>query len=91
MALAPAQNNNPNDPNADLNNTTRSLDLALGSIQIVCGVVELIVGPVSIVKSKKQYEAAQQYKGQVYMSMPSLRLNNFGSRAGIGIGTTFTF
>ena len=91
IAIAPKQNNNPNDPNADLDNTTRGLDLALGSVLIIGGALELILGPVCIVKSKKQYEAAQQYKGQVYMSMPSLRLSNFSSRAGIGIGTTITF
>lgn len=75
----------------ETNPTLQTIDFACGGVILACGVAELIVGPISLTKGKKQIAAAQQYKGQVYMSLPSLRLSNFSSRAGVGIGTTITF
>jgi len=75
-------------------NTSNSgaiVNIACGSIITVCGTVLTVLAPVMIETSKKHKSQAEQYKGQVYISMPSLRLSYFSSRAGFGIGTTITF
>ena len=73
------------------NITVRNLYFGLGGVIMACGVAESIVGPIGLIKGKKQIDAAQQYKGQVSMTMPSLRLTDFSPRSGIGLGTRITF
>ena len=70
---------------------TRGLTIAMGSVLVVGGAILTILGPISLAKSKKQYNEAQQYKGQAYMDIPSINLTSFDKNTGICIGTRITF
>lgn len=52
--------------------TAARVNLAVGTVCIAAGITELILGPVLLVKSRKQREAAQQYKPSVSMRLPQI-------------------
>lgn len=53
--------------------TSAVINIACGSALAVCGTILTALAPITIIHSKKHKTQAQQYRGQAYMSMPSLQ------------------